>query len=104
SENTIQPEIQNNSSTVGNDGSENESDNGSQYYVQNSFGAENFGIGKSNQNSNQTEMYAQNGLNGNFSENSNSDGKSLLQVLTGNYSMTPAKTMVWNPKFDLISN
>jgi len=104
SENTIQPEIQNNSSTVGNDGSESESDNGSQYYVQNSFGAENFGIGKSNQNSNQTEMYAQNGLNGNFSENSNSDGKSLLQVLTGDYSTAPAKTMVWNPKFDLISN
>lgn len=104
SENTVQTEVQNDSSTAGTDGLENGSDNGTQYFVQNSFGSENFAIGKSNQNPNQTKLYTQNGLNGNYAGNSNPDGKSLLQVLTGDYSSAATKTFAWNPEFDLISN
>lgn len=103
-ENTVQTDIQNDSSTNGAENTEIEFGIGTGHFVQNSFGSENFESRNSNQNHNQTNLYAQNGLSGNFAGNSNSDGKSLLQVLTGDYSSASAKTFAWNPEFDFISN
>ncbi|MGB3452485.1 MAG: hypothetical protein WBA59_01510 [Moheibacter sp.] len=102
--NSVTGGIQENSSTGGFEESENGFGNESQNLIQNGFNSGNFAIRNSNQNRNQLNLYAQNGLNGNFAGNSNSDGKSFHQVLTGDYSSAPAKTFAWNPEFDLISN
>lgn len=102
--NTVTDGIQENSLITGFEESENDFENQNQNPVQNGFDSENFTIVNSNQNHNRTNLYAQNGLNGNFAGNSNSDGKSFVQVLTGDYSSAPAKTFAWNPEFDLISN
>lgn len=103
-ENSVQTDFQNEFSTNGVENTQNKTENGILHFYQNSIGSENLEIGNPNQNRNQTNLYAQNGLNGNFAENSNTDGKSLLQVLTGNFSSEPTNTLTWNPEFDFISN